>query len=166
VLNMLNDQLKSELQQTRDRLLNEQKTIAQTATAEAEAEIDRVLEYINQILGDESSAPTSSPAPAKTRSTTAAPKSVAPKSASGKAFDATVLKSKFKQIKAMDAIVQVLEAEKKPLSIDDLISELYDPFEQAEIARARRSVAITAKHAERRGLIQRASDNPPQYEAN
>ncbi len=167
VATMLNDTLKAELEQTRARLLSEQDTIAQTVTQQAEAEIDRLLGYINSLLGEAApsrsdskpktaSAPTSAPASAPTSAT-------APKS--GQPFDAAALKAKFKDLKPMDAILQVLADEKHPLSIDDLINQLYDGFDQTDIAKARRSVAITTKHAERRGLVRKVQDNPSRFQA-
>lgn len=165
---ILNDTLKAELEQTRARLLSEQETIAETVTKEAEAEIDRVLGYINSLLGEADaepaeSAPESQPA-AKTPAKTTAKKSAAPKSSSKNGFDAAKLKSKFKDLKAMDAILKVLADEKSALSIDDLINQLYDEFDPAEISKARRSVAITTKHAERRGLLKKVQDNPSRFE--
>ncbi|MGG6268158.1 hypothetical protein ACQ4M3_41690 [Leptolyngbya sp. AN03gr2] len=168
---ILNDTLKAELEQTRARLLSEQETIAETVTKEAEAEIDRVLNYINSLLGETTeSEPVSKPAaksePKTTEpKTTAKAKSAAPKSSSKTAFDAGKLKAKFKGTKPMDAILQVLADEKSALSIDDLINQLYDEFDPAEISKARRSVAITTKHAERRGLLKKVQDNPSRFEA-
>ncbi|GAP94589.1 hypothetical protein [Leptolyngbya sp. NIES-2104] len=164
---ILNDTLKAELEQTRARLLSEQETIAETVTKEAEAEIDRVLGYINSLLGEAApteSAPESKPATPSPAKTTAK-KTAAPKSSSkGGAFDAGKLKSKFKDLKPMDAILKVLADEKSALSIDDLINQLYDEFDAAEISKARRSVAITTKHAERRGLLKKVQDNPSRFQ--
>ncbi|MBE9010466.1 hypothetical protein IQ250_09640 [Pseudanabaenaceae cyanobacterium LEGE 13415] len=164
---ILNDTLKAELEQTRDRLLSEQETIVETVTKEAEAEIDRVLNYIDSLLGDTTPSETE-PKPAAKSEPKATPKaksSPAPKSSSKNAFDAAKLKAKFKGTKPMDAILQVLADEKSALSIDDLINQLYDEFDPAEISKARRSVAITTKHAERRGLLKKVQDNPSRFEA-
>jgi len=163
---ILNDTLKAELEQTRARLLSEQETIAETVTKEAEAEIDRVLSYINSLLGETTeSEPVSKPAAKSEPKTTTKAKSAPSKSSSKNAFDAGKLKSKFKGAKPMDAILQVLAAEKSALSIDDLINQLYDEFDPAEISKARRSVAITTKHAERRGLLKKVQDNPSRFTA-
>ncbi|MBD1845903.1 hypothetical protein H6F89_21325 [Cyanobacteria bacterium FACHB-63] len=164
---ILNDSLKAELEQTRNRLLNEQDEIVQAISKQAEAEIDRLLGYINSLLGDsQPSAPQGSQtAPAsQPKASVSKPKVASTKSAQSP-FDATTLKAKFKGVKPMDAIVQVLADEKHPLSIDDLINQLYDGFDQADISKARRSVAITTKHAERRGLVRKIQDNPPQFQA-
>lgn len=160
---MLNETLKAELEQTRARLLSEQDTIAQTVTQQAEAEIDRLLGYINSLLGED--APSRSDNKPKTASATASAPSSATASKSGQPFDAAALKAKFKDLKPMDAILQVLADEKHPLSIDDLINQLYDGFDQSDIAKARRSVAITTKHAERRGLVRKVQDNPSRFQA-
>ncbi|MBD2079041.1 hypothetical protein [Leptolyngbya sp. FACHB-17] len=164
---ILNDSLKAELEQTRDRLLNEQDEIVQAVSKQAEAEIDRLLGYINSLLGDSqpSASQSSQTAPAsQPEASNSKPKATSAK-ADQSAFDATALKAKFKGAKPMDAIVQVLADEKHPLSIDDLINQLYDAFDQADISKARRSVAITTKHAERRGLVRKIQDNPPQFQA-
>lgn len=163
---ILNDALKAELEQTRARLLSEQETIAETVTKEAEAEIDRVLSYINSLLGDSEPIESESKSAAKSEpKATPKAKTSAPKSSSKNAFDAGKLKAKFKGTKPMDAILQVLATEKSALSIDDLINQLYDEFDPAEISKARRSVAITTKHAERRGLLKKVQDNPSRFEA-
>lgn len=171
---ILNASLKAELEQTRARLLNEQNEIVQAISQQAEAEIDRLLGYINSLLEasqpsstqSSQSAPESEPkaSPARSDNKSGA-KSKASSQSSQAAFDAAILKAKFKGSKPIDAIVQILADEKHPLSIDDLINQLYDSFDQADISKARRSVAITTKHAERRGLVRKAQDNPPQFEA-
>lgn len=164
---ILNDSLKAELEQTRARLLSEQDEIVQAVSKQAEAEIDRLLSYINSLLGDRqpSSAESSKTESAPQPKASPAPSKASSAKSNQSSFDATVLKAKFKGIKPIDAIVQILADEKHPLSIDDLINQLYDGFDQADISKARRSVAITTKHAERRGLVRKVKDNPPQFEA-
>ncbi|MBW4443012.1 MAG: hypothetical protein KME10_17580 [Plectolyngbya sp. WJT66-NPBG17] len=158
---ILNETLKAELEQTRARLLSEQDTIAQTVSKQAEEEIDRVLGYINSLLGEDApSTPASKPKAAPSE-----PKTAPPASKTGQSYDASALKAKFKGLKPMEAILKVLADEKHPLSIDDLINQLYDAFDQADIAKARRSVAITTKHAERRGLLRKVQDNPSRFES-
>jgi hypothetical protein len=179
VSSILTKDLKSNLEETRSRLLSERQALIQAAQSEAEAELDKTLQYIEQLLGasgdSEPSPPTASTAapkatkaPAKSKAK-AAPVAAEPKKAKGrkssKSFDASVLKSEFKSLKAMQAIVQVLGSAKEPLSIDDLIDQIYDPFDPAEMSKARMSVAITTKHAERRGLLKKVQDNPSRFQA-
>lgn len=157
---ILNAQLKAELEQVRDRLLNEQGAMIQTTIAQTEAELDRVLQQIDLLLGD--TAPVEQH-PQKQRSSASV--SSEPDSSDLPPFDASVLKYQFKQIKPMQAILQVLSNEKQPLSIDDLIALLYEPFNSSDISKARKSVAITTKHAERRGLVQKVQDHPARFQA-
>jgi pyruvate/2-oxoglutarate dehydrogenase complex dihydrolipoamide acyltransferase (E2) component len=192
VPSILTKDLKSNLEETRSRLLSERKAILQAAKSEAEAELDKTLQHIDQLLGSSSSAPSkpaakakvspaaeaapapkASPAPkGKGKAKAAAPaetKKAAPAAKgrkSSKSFDASSLKSEFKSMKAMDAIVQVLGGAKESMSIDDLIGRLYDPFDEAEMSKARMSVAITTKHAERRGLLKKVQDNPSRFSAS
>jgi len=162
---ILNETLKAELEQTRARLLSEQDTIAQTVSKQAEEEIDRLLGYINSLLGEAPSTSDSQPKSGSQPKTTSKPEVSSTPSKTGQPFDAAALKAKFKDLKPMDAIVQILKDEQHPLSIDDLINQLYDAFDQTDIAKARRSVAITTKHAERRGLVQKVQDNPSRFQA-
>lgn len=177
---ILTKDLKSNLEETRSRLLSEREALIQAAQSEAEAELDRTLQYIEQLLGGsrdtepispQASKPSASPtkskgkgkgkaasAPAETKQTRS--------SKSSKSFDASALKAEFKSMKPMDAIVQILGDSKEPLSIDDLIEQLYEPFDQVDISKARMSVAITSKHAERRGLLRKVQDNPSRFQAS
>lgn len=162
---ILNETLKAELEQTRARLLNEQDTIAQTVSKQAEEEIDRLLGYINSLLGEEAPSTSDSQPKSASQPKTTSKSKASTTSKTGQPFDAAALKAKFKDLKPMDAIVQILKDEQHPLSIDDLINQLYDAFDQTDIAKARRSVAITTKHAERRGLVQKVQDNPSRFQA-
>lgn len=177
---ILTKDLKSNLEETRSRLLSERQALIQAAQSEAEAELDKTLQYIEQLLGTSGDSAPSAPAastaspkatkaPAKSKAKAAAPVAAEPKKAKGrkssKSFDASVLKSEFKSLKAMQAIVEVLGSAKEPLSIDDLIDLIYDPFDPAEMSKARMSVAITTKHAERRGLLKKVQDNPSRFQA-
>ncbi|MBW4525491.1 MAG: hypothetical protein KME18_09895 [Phormidium tanganyikae FI6-MK23] len=162
---ILNETLKAELEQTRARLLSEQDTIAQTVSKQAEEEIDRVLGYINSLLGEDAPSTPASKPDSKPKAAPSEPKTAPPASKTGQSYDASALKAKFKGLKPMEAILKVLADEKHPLSIDDLINQLYDAFDQVDIAKARRSVAITTKHAERRGLLRKVQDNPSRFES-
>jgi hypothetical protein len=180
VSSILTKDLKSNLEETRSRLLSEREALIQAAQSEAEAELDRTLQYINQLLGvstsSEPSSPQvsqSSPSPAKGKgkgkgkaaSAPAETKKTGSGKSSSKSFDASALKADFKSLKPMEAIVQILGDSKEPLSIDDLIAQLYEPFDQSEMSKARMSVAITTKHAERRGLLRKVQDNPSRFQA-
>lgn len=162
---MLNDTLKAGLEQTRARLLSEQDTLAQTVSKQAEEEIDRVLGYINSLLGEDAPSTPASTATPASKPKAATKSKATPAAKTGQPFDASALKAKFKGQKPMEAILKVLADEKHALSIDDLINQLYDAFDQADIAKARRSVAITTKHAERRGLLRKVQDNPSRFES-
>jgi hypothetical protein len=185
VSSILTKDLKSNLEETRSRLLSERDSLIQAAQSEAEAELDQTLQYIEQLLDASGASAPSPPAvaskasasPAKTPASPAKGKGkgkakaapAEPQKAKGrkssKSFDASVLKSEFKSMKAMEAIVQVLSSAKEPMSIDDLIARIYDPFDEAEMSKARMSVAITTKHAERRGLLKKVQDNPSRFVA-
>ena len=163
---ILNDQLKAELEQVRDRLLNDQDSIIQATITQTEAELDRVLQQINSLLEGtapselaESTSPVNVPQAAKPPSSASKPSSALPP------FNAAALKSQFKNSKPMDAILQVVSGEREPLSIDDLIGLLYEPFDSNDISKARKSVAITTKHAERRGLVRKVQENPARFQA-
>lgn len=175
---ILTKDLKSNLEETRSRLLSEREALIQAAHSEAEAELDRTLQYIEQLLGASTTSEPSEPQPSKASATPAKSKGKGKGKAasvpaetkktqsrkSSKSFDASALKADFKSLKPMQAIVQILGDSKEPLSIDDLIAQLYDPFDEAEMSKARMSVAITTKHAERRGLLRKVQDNPSRFQ--
>jgi len=67
VLSILTDATKAKLEQERSRLKNERDAIIEAAVAQATSEIDRVLQQINRLLGND--------APASTANIEASPRS-------------------------------------------------------------------------------------------
>jgi hypothetical protein len=79
-------------------------------------------------------------------------------------FDATQLKRQFKGMSASHAIAQILREDSAQVyGIDDLIAALYEEFDQAEIPRARKSVAMVLMHGVRSGKFEKVQDAPAQY---
>ena len=79
-------------------------------------------------------------------------------------FDPAQLKRQFKGMSASAAIAQILrEDSAQSYGIDDLIAALYGEFDQAEIPRARKSVAMVLMHGARVGKFEKVQDTPSRY---
>lgn len=70
----------------------------------------------------------------------------------------------------MDAIVKAIKPKQsKSLPsahacvFTQLLEDLYEPFDTADLKKARMSIAIAANHAVRKGLLQKIQENPVRF---
>lgn len=174
---ILSKEIKQQLEQERSRLVNDREAIVASVTAE----VDRLIQHLDVLLGS-ADATTSTPTNSKKTTSKAASKapsevvSEAPKqkterakpkakrSKTTKAFDAKKLKSTFKKMSPSDAVAQILsQSPDQSFETDQLIASLYEPFDEAEMGRARKSVSAVLLHGLRAGKFEKVQENPAQY---
>lgn len=164
--------LQIQLKHEKERLLRDRDNIIAGAIEQATAEINVALHYIDALLGGETQkeaidANTEASVSALNRATSNQSED-APKRKYQRRrteFDANNLKRKFHGQKQIDAIVQTMTETGTEIvfSVDQLIEHLYDPFNEADRPRARKSLASVLRHGVRRGLVDRVQDDPPQF---
>ncbi len=177
---ILSDQTRQQLEQERDRLTHERDSIIQAAVAHATSEVSRALEHVSALLEGssgavesvvESNGSSAAPEPELEES---APSDKSTKSTSkkgakaskkrGRSFDAQALKSEFEQLLPVEAMRQVmLEAPDHAFLTDEVIERIYDEFNEADLPRARKSVAGTLARGVRQGLFEKISNNPTRF---
>jgi hypothetical protein len=186
---MLSEATKKSLEQERSRLMSDRSKIVSDIESSVRAEVDQAIQTLNALLNEApvevipadeiveavtelldhtatetatKSPRTRSREPKVTRKT--GTKKVKPEPKEQSAFDATQLKRKFKGMKLIDAIVQILQQNSDQIyEIDDLIAELYGKFDEAEMSRARKTLGATLMHATRAGTVERAGDKPSRF---
>lgn len=195
---ILSHDSKQQLEQERSRLMHERETIIESVTAE----INRLIQHIDALLGSEGTAegngtvdaavPTVDVAvPAKgtrkgrPKSTTSGAVSAksqesapsdsdevtAPddgqhkrKRRKSKSFDAEDLNSEFKGLTAIDAMIQVMKkAGDQTFSTDEMIEQVYGEFDEAEMPRARKSVAGVLARGARFNTFDKVEEKPARY---
>ncbi len=81
-----------------------------------------------------------------------------------KSFDAEDLKSEFKGLSAIDAMIQVLaKAGGQAFSTDEMIQQVYGEFEESEMPRARKSVAGVLARGARFNTFDKVQEKPARY---
>jgi hypothetical protein len=185
---MLSDETKQQLEQERLRLVNDRSKIVHEIESSVSAQVDRTLQTLNALLDvpakvevpavDDivesvsdilehatTEVPTqSAPRPRKTGTkSTAKPKGKG-KTSQPQAFDAKHLKGSFNGKSLRDAILEVMQQDAaRVYATDELIVALYDPFEEADLPRARRTLGATFMHLIRGGKVEKVQDKPPHY---
>ncbi|MGG6270651.1 hypothetical protein ACQ4M3_38985 [Leptolyngbya sp. AN03gr2] len=162
----LTSAVKDQLRQEHARLHQERDRLAQTVTSQTVLAIDQLVQQIDRLLGVptriEPTPKAQSAQPKSKPSSTAKPSQPAPKSTELAGFDAAKTKPAFQSSKLMDAVVKAIKP-KQSKSIDQLLEDLYDPFDAADLKKARMSVEIAANHAVRRGLLQKIQGKPDRF---
>ncbi len=161
----LTSAVKVQLQQEHTRLQQERDRLTETVTSQTAATIDQLVQHIDHLLGVPTQIePTSKAQSAqpKSKPSTAKPSQPAPKSTELAGFDAAKIKPAFQSSKLMNAIVKAIKP-KQSKSIDQLLEDLYEPFDTADLKKARMSVAIAANHAVRKGLLQKIQGKPDRF---
>jgi hypothetical protein len=178
---VLSDQARQNLEQERSRLMGDREKIVAEIESSVTAEVDQTIQALNALLNEVpiEVAPTDeiveavteildhSPTETETkmpRSRKTGTKRVKLEPKEQSAFDATQLKRKFKGKKPIDAIVQLLQQDPEQIhTIDDLITDLYGKFDEAEMSRARKTLGATLMHATRAGTVERVGDKPSRF---
>ncbi|MBD1843517.1 hypothetical protein H6F89_08930 [Cyanobacteria bacterium FACHB-63] len=186
---VLSEATKKSLEQERSRLMNDRAKIVSDIESSVSAEVNQAIQTLNALLkeapvevipADEiveavtelldhaatktatKSLQTRSRELKATHKTGTKKAKTEPKEQS--AFDATQLKRKFKGMKLIDAILQILQQNSDQIyTIDDLIAELYGNFAEAEMSRARKTLGATLMHATRAGTVERVGDKPSRF---
>lgn len=79
-------------------------------------------------------------------------------------FDAKQLKADFGDMSPTDALLQVmLQSPNQSFSTDEMIQELYDKFDEADLPRARKSVAGVFSRGMRFGKLEKIQEHPSRY---
>ncbi|MBW4422404.1 MAG: hypothetical protein KME13_24870 [Myxacorys californica WJT36-NPBG1] len=196
---ILSHDSKQQLEQERSRLMHERETIIESVTAE----INRLIQHIDALLGSEGMAEGNGTVDAAVPTVDAAVpakgtrKGKAKSAASGavssaklqesapsdldevtapddgqqkrkrrksKSFDAEDLKSEFKGLTAIDAMIQVMKkAGDQTFSTDEMIEQVYGEFDEAEMPRARKSVAGVLARGARFNTFDKVEEKPARY---
>jgi hypothetical protein len=83
-----------------------------------------------------------------------------------KPFDAKAMRRDFKGMTPTNAVIQVM-AQADPeqaFTPDDLLDILYEEFDDADLSRARKSVAAILFHGSRNGVFEKVQNSPAQYQ--
>lgn len=79
-------------------------------------------------------------------------------------FDAKQLKADFGEMSPTDALLHVmLQSPNQSFSTDEMIQELYDEFDEADLQRARKSVAGVFSRGMRFGKLEKIQEHPSRY---
>ena len=150
----LSEQTKQHLAQERSRLVNDREKIVSEVKSSVSAEVDRVIQTLNALLGE---------LPAVEAAKQAKPEAKE-QSKLSQGFDAKQLKHKFKDMNLSAAIVQILQQDPtREYETDALIAALYDSVDQAEMPRARKTLGATLMHQRRAGVVEKIGDKSPRY---
>jgi hypothetical protein len=185
---MLSDETKQQLEQERSRLVNDRSKIVSEIESSVSAQVDRTLQTLNALLDvpvkvevpavddivesvseileqatDE--VPThSAPRFRKTGTKSAAKPKGKGKTSQPKAFDARQLKGSFNGKSLSDAILEVMQQDAvRVYTTEEFIAALYDPFDEADLSKARRTLGATLMHLVRAGKVEKVQDKPPHY---
>ena len=168
---VLTDETRKQLEQERSRLLHNRSTIEAEITAQVTAEVDRTIKQLNAML--DSAAPTATRETRAESSHQASAKSepvskVEPAKKGNlqktQPFNAKQLKAEFKNKSTKDAIAQIMQ--KNPThayAIDELITALYDPFNEDDLPSARKSVSAVLIYVVRSGEVEKMEGKPARY---
>jgi hypothetical protein len=186
---ILSPESKQQLEQERSRLTQDRDNIIASVTAE----IDRLIQHIDSLLGQaapavsiEASQPeTSRPVAAKSNGSRKGKAKVASSATKAKAkiseaaieekpkkgkrkkqklFDAKQLKAAFNDMTPTDALLHVmLQTPDQSFSTEEMIQELYDDFDEADLPRARKSVAGVFSRGMRFGKLEKIQEHPSRY---
>jgi hypothetical protein len=180
---ILSQETRQQLEQERFRLVHDREAILASVTAE----LDRLVQQLDRLLGNEST-----DADAFTHLNGGAVDSAAPvakldvfqisaneakvlepdtdqttpkaKQQDVKAFDAKQLKLDFKDMSASDAVVQILrQSPDQTFETDELIEALYEPFDQSDMGRARKSMSAVLLYGSRAGKFEKVQEHPARY---
>jgi hypothetical protein len=190
---ILSDDTKSSLEQERSRLIEDRDRIIEAAVEQATAEIDQALHNLNQLLGDAdtsvedhateipdqpktASNPTRKPAtqrkskqPAALSEEQSTLNAKAQPTSQATAPTATpartlVLKPEFQSVTPTEAVKQIIQQVDKPMATEDVIPELYQSLEEADLSTARKSVALILGRGTHQGVYEKVEENPSRYQ--
>jgi hypothetical protein len=176
---ILSEETRQQLEQERSRLVHDREAILASVTAE----LDRMIQQLDRLLGNEapdadastqlndSAAPVAkldvfeiSANEAKVLEPDTDQTTPKAKRHDIKAFDAKQLKPDFKDMSASDAVVQILrQSPDQTFETDELIEALYEPFDQSDMGRARKSMSAVLMHGSRAGKFEKVQDQPARY---
>lgn len=179
---ILSSEVKQQLEQERSRLKSDRDAIIQSAVEQATAAIDRALQQLDLLLGDESENNGSGnylldletqPDLSKAQSKTSTPKGQSSTKSKGKGqqptanhFNGKVLKAEFAGLTPIEAMVQVInQSPEQTFDAEEVIRTVYDEFDPADLPTAKRSVKITLVGGAKKGWLERVQENPPIFKA-
>jgi hypothetical protein len=185
---MLSDETKQQLEQERSRLVNDRSKIVSEIESSVSAQVDRTLQTLNALLDapakvevptvddivesvseilEQATAEVLTHSASRSRKTgtkiAAKPKA---KEETGqlKAFDAKQLKNSFSGKSLGDAILEVMQQDAaRVYTTDEFIAALYNPFDEADLSKARKTLGATLMHLIRGGKVEKVQDKPPHY---
>ncbi|MGG6265377.1 hypothetical protein ACQ4M3_24650 [Leptolyngbya sp. AN03gr2] len=184
-VSILTDNTRASLEQERSRLISERDQIIQAAVTEATADLDRTLEQINHLLGNDASA-----TPATNTETTAkvAPKQAARstskadpkvKKAASKvkptepepkvtkpttAAQPLSMKKSFNSMTPTQAVQQIVKEAGQPVTTDEVIQALYLSVQETDLTTARKSVGLILGRGTYQGIYEKVQENPSRYQ--
>ncbi len=185
---MLSDETKQQLEQERLRLVNDRSKIVSEIESSISAQVDLTLQALNALLNaparvevpavddivesvseilehTTAEVPTYSTSRSRKTGTKSAVKPTAKeKTSQPKAFDARHLKGSFSGKSLGEAVLEVMHHDaSRVYTTDEFIAVLYDPFDQADLSKARRTLGATLMHLIRGGKVEKVQDKPPHY---
>ncbi|MGG6267094.1 hypothetical protein ACQ4M3_13085 [Leptolyngbya sp. AN03gr2] len=179
---VLSEETRKQLEQERDRLMSDRDRIMSEMMSLISAEVDQTIQTLNALLNgssevnvavlepsesaiaqlDDVASSTQQKTPRRTgtKKTNAKDKERLPVLA----FNAKQLKSNFKGLGVVEAVVQLMQQNSEQVyELDDLITALYEKFDESDLSKARKTLGVTLMHAARKGTIDQVGKKPSRY---